>query len=44
MSQAQVEVVIHAQKTGDKRAFGEIAMSLGYITDAQVRAFLAAAK
>ncbi len=44
MTQAQVEVVIHAQKTGDKRPFGEIAVSLGYITQEKVKSFLAVAK
>ncbi len=44
MKQAQVDVVIHAQKTGDKRAFGQIAVSLGFIAEANVQAFLAAQK
>ncbi len=44
MKQAQVDVVIHAQRTGDKRSFGQIAIALGFITEANVQAFLAAQK
>jgi hypothetical protein len=44
MNQTQVDVVIHAQRTGDKRSFGQIAVSLGFITEVNVQAFLAAQK
>ena len=32
MQQPQVEAVLHAQKDGDKRTFGEIAVALGLVT------------
>jgi hypothetical protein len=44
MTQAQVDGVIHAQKTGDKRSFGQIAVSMGIISQANVDAFLAVQK
>ena len=44
MQQGQVDAVITAQKTGDKRSFGEIAVSMGFIPQAKVEAFLAAQK
>jgi hypothetical protein len=44
MKQAQVDMVVHAQKTGDKRSFGQIAVSMGFITQANVDAFLAVQK
>lgn len=40
MQQAQVDAVINAQKTGDKRTFGEIAVSLGFVPQSKVEAFL----
>jgi hypothetical protein len=44
MKQAQVDIVVHAQKTGDKRSFGQIAVSMGFITQVNVDAFLAVQK
>jgi hypothetical protein len=44
MQQAQVDTVINAQKTGDKRTFGEIAVSMEILTPAQIDAFLASQK
>jgi hypothetical protein len=44
MQQAQVDTVINAQKTGDKRNFGEIAVSMGILTPALIDAFLASQK
>jgi hypothetical protein len=44
MNQAQVDVVIHAQKTGDKRAFGQIAVSMGFVSQANVDAFVTVQK
>jgi hypothetical protein len=39
---AQVESVIAAQKAGDSRAFGEIAVSMGFTTRAAVDGYTAA--
>jgi hypothetical protein len=44
MNQSQVDDVARAKTVGDKRHFGEIAVSLGFITLADVDAFLAAQK
>ena len=44
MNQSQVDEVVRAKTTGDKRHFGEIAVSLGFITVADVEAFLSAQK
>jgi hypothetical protein len=44
MNQSQVDAVVRAKTTGDKRHFGEIAVSLGFITAADVEGFLAAQK
>ncbi len=44
MNQSQVEEVVRAKTRGDKRHFGEIAVSLGFITVADVEAFLSAQK
>jgi len=44
MNQSQVDTVVHAKEGGDKRHFGEIAVSLGFITVGDVEAFLAAQK
>ena len=41
LSQAQVEQVIRAQKAGDGRTFGEIAVGLGLVDKAAVDSFLA---
>ena len=44
MNQSQVDEVARAKTTGDKRHFGEIAVSLGFIKAADVEGFLAAQK
>lgn len=44
MHQPQVDAVIGAQRKGDKRPFGEIAIALGFLTQANVDAFLASQK
>jgi len=44
MSPSQVDTVARAKTAGDKRHFGEIAVSLGFITLADVEAFLTAQK
>ncbi len=44
MNQSQVDEVARAKTTGDTRHFGEIAISLGVITAADVDAYLAAQK
>ena len=44
MNQSQVDEVARVKTTGDKRHFGEIAISLGFIAAADVDAFLAAQK
>jgi hypothetical protein len=41
LSQAQVDEVIRAQKAGDARTFGELAIGLGLVDKATVDAFLA---
>ncbi len=44
MNQSQVDEVVRAKTGGDKRHFGEVAVSMGFITAAQVEAFLASQK
>jgi hypothetical protein len=44
MNQAQVDTVAAAKSGGDKRHFGDIAVSLGFIMTAQVEAYLASLK
>ena len=44
MNQSQVDEVVRVKATGDKRHFGEIAVSLGFITIADVETFLSAQK
>ncbi len=44
MNQSQVDEVAKAKADGDKRHFGEIAVSRGFITAAVVDAYLAAQK
>jgi hypothetical protein len=44
MNQSQVDDVVRAKTAGDKRHFGDIAVSLGFITAADVEAFLTAQK
>ncbi|MGA2641216.1 MAG: hypothetical protein ABSG21_09975 [Spirochaetia bacterium] len=41
MKQSQVEAVIAAQKAGDSRTFGDIAVALGFTTRAVVDGFAA---
>jgi hypothetical protein len=41
MQQKQVEAVISAQKAGDTRTFGDIAVALGFTTKAAVDGFSA---
>jgi hypothetical protein len=41
MQQSQVDAVITAQKAGDARTFGEIAVGLGFVTSAVIDTFLA---
>jgi alkylated DNA nucleotide flippase Atl1 len=42
MQQSQVESVIAAQKAGDTRTFGDLAVALGFTTKAAVDGFTAA--
>ena len=44
MNQSQVDAVAGAKAAGDKRHFGDIAVSMAFITAAQVEAFLASQK
>ena len=44
MNQSQVDAVAGAKAAGDKRHFGDIAVSMGFITAAHVEAFLASQK
>jgi len=39
MQPAQLEKVLAAQKGGDSRKFGEIAVALGFVTDAAIKAW-----
>jgi hypothetical protein len=41
LTQAQVQQVINAQKAGDSRSFGEIAMALNLVDAVTINAFLA---
>jgi hypothetical protein len=41
MQQSQVDAVIKAQKAGDTRTFGEIAVGLGFVTPAVIDTYLA---
>ena len=40
MTRAQVEEVLHRQRSGDDRMFGEIAIELGYINDEALNSYL----
>ncbi len=40
MTEEQVNEVLELQKKGDKRLFGEIAISLGYIDDEAIRKYI----
>ncbi len=44
MKQSQVDEVMRAKANGDTRHFGEIAVSMGFIKEADVQGFLAAQK
>jgi hypothetical protein len=44
MQPAQLEKVLAAQKAGDKRRFGEIAIALGFVTEAAIKAWEASKK
>ena len=44
MNQSPVDEIVRAKTAGDKRHFGEIAVSLGFIATTDVEAFLAAQK
>lgn len=44
MKAEQLEKVLAAQKAGDTRRFGEIAMALGFVTDAAIKAWEAEKK
>ena len=39
MQPAQLEKVLALQKGGDKRRFGEIALALGFVTEAAIKAW-----
>ena len=39
MQPAQLEQVLKAQKAGDTRKFGEIALTLGFVTEAGIKAW-----
>jgi hypothetical protein len=41
LQQSQVDAVIAAQKAGDKRTFGEIAVGLGLVPQTAIDAFAA---
>jgi hypothetical protein len=41
MQRSQVEAVLHAQKDGDTRSFGEIAVALGLVTQAALDTYRA---
>lgn len=41
MKQFQVDDVIEAQKKGDKRLFGEIAIEFGFVDDKAIQKYLA---
>ena len=40
LKQHQVEDIIRAQQSGDKRLFGEIAVALGYMQEDSLKRFL----
>jgi len=44
MTSEQVQKVLAAQKAGDGRPFGEIAISLGYVSADAIQKYLASAK
>jgi hypothetical protein len=41
MQQSQVEAVLQAQKDGDKRTFGEIAVALGFVSQSALASYRA---
>lgn len=42
MNQQQVQEILDAQKTGDNRMFGEIAIEFGYINDEVLKKYIEA--
>ena len=44
MKETQVEEVLSAQRNGDQRTFGEIAVSLGFINGADIKEYLESKK
>ena len=42
MTEQQVQEVLDAQKTGDNRMFGEIAIEFGYINDEVLKKYIEA--
>ncbi|MBA7710660.1 hypothetical protein ES703_119605 [subsurface metagenome] len=44
MKETQVEEVLSAQRNGDQRTFGEIAISLGFIDGAAIQEYLESKK
>lgn len=42
LQQSQADEVVRVQKAGDKRSFGAIAVSLGFVPQGAVDSFLAA--
>ena len=42
MNQQQVQEILDAQKSGDTRMFGEIAIEFGYINDEVLRKYIEA--
>ncbi|HUZ17016.1 MAG TPA: hypothetical protein VMV68_01430 [Spirochaetia bacterium] len=39
MTEGQTKEVLDAQKGGDKRSFGDIALALGYVSEASIKSF-----
>ncbi len=42
MAEYQLQEVLNAQKTGDSRMFGEIAIDFGYINDEMMKKYIEA--
>lgn len=40
MKDWQVDHILHAQRAGDRRVFGEIAIALGYVDDTAIQRYL----
>jgi len=41
LQQSQADEVVRIQKSGDRRSFGQIAVSLGFVAQAAIDTFLA---